>query len=297
MKMKPIIFNIQRISMHDGPGVRTTVFFKGCSLNCKWCHNPESISRAFELKVEQQLCTGCGKCVDTCKAKACSLRDGHFKLDREKCRYDFSCVGRCYFKALEKVGKMVPISEILTEVLKDRKMYEISGGGVTLSGGEPLLQPDAAEELLRELHSEGIHTAVDTAGLVSWRAFERIIPYTDLFLYDLKAWEEEVHIRCTGASNRIILDNFDKLEMEADIFVRIPVVEDMNADQLPYLADFLKNRRHVKKIELLSYHRLGKTKYENLGYEFKDFITPSWEKMLRYKELFMETGCEVTAVS
>lgn len=289
----PVVFNIQRMSIHDGPGVRSTVFFKGCSLRCQWCHNPESILNTPELEVKRELCTRCGKCVKACGSDACSLTPG-IMVDRKKCTHEFSCVDACNFNAMERVGILYSVPDIMEEVLKDRKMYGISGGGVTLSGGEPLLQAEAAGELLSVLHSEKIHTAVDTAGHIQWKAFEMVLPYTDLFLYDLKTWEEEVHKRYTGSSNRRILKNFERLDRCADIWVRIPVIEGVNTEQLPYLADFLKDRDHVKKIELLPYHSLGKTKYENMGYRFLEFATPSGEHMMRYKELFEKTGCEVT---
>ncbi len=204
--MKGLIFNIQRFSIHDGPGIRTTVFFKGCSLRCFWCHNPESIHPHPQIQLFLQKCIGCGKCFEICPVGAHCMIDGERVFLRELCRNCGKCAEICYADALVLAGKWLTAREVMDEVEKDKPFYENSDGGVTISGGEPLLQADFARALLEECKKEGLHTVVDTAGNVPWEAFEKVLPFTDLFLYDLKAADEEFHRQVTGAGNARILD-------------------------------------------------------------------------------------------
>lgn len=237
------IFDIKRFAVHDGDGIRTTVFFKGCPLRCLWCHNPEGLSVEPATAYYPHKCIGCGEC-----AKA-----------------DFtpeSCLGEAY----TVYGRDISSDELLPILLEDREFYLSSGGGVTLSGGECLLQSEGCAELLSLLKSEGIATAVDTCGFVPREALERVIPYTDLFLYDLKALDPELHKKCTGASNEPILSNLRYLDsLGARLEIRIPFVPEYNAEEIPSLAKLISTLSSVKRIRLLAYHNLAGSKYGALN--------------------------------
>ena len=263
--MKGIIFDIERNSFVDGPGIRTTVFFKGCNLKCKWCHNPESQSIEKQILFYKNKCTGCGRC------KNLTLND------------DFLC----FNDAKEICGKEMTADEIIGEVIKDKTFYETSGGGVTFSGGECMLQIDFLEELLIKSKEAGIQTAVDTAGNVPFEYFERVMPYTDIFLYDVKCFSEELHKEGTGVSNKIILENLKKLSetFKGDIIIRIPVIKGYNESELKDIAEFLKPL-NIKDVELLPYHQMGEHKYEALNIPCETFAVPDNTKMEEYKKLF-----------
>ncbi len=252
--MTGLIFDIQRFSIHDGPGIRTTVFFKGCNLRCAWCHNPESQNGKPELMFYKDKCTGCGKCEEFCE-----------KSFTESCISCGKCAAVCKFDARQLCGREADLQEIMSTVRRDIKFYETSGGGVTFSGGEPLLQIDFLVELLKMCKSEGIHTAIETAGCVSFERFEKILPYTDLFLFDIKSLSLEKHKKFTGADNALILENARKLkEKNANILFRMPVVPEYNDDEAAAIAEFAK----PKEIELMPYHSICKGKYDALGREF-----------------------------
>lgn len=256
--MKATIFDIQRNSFVDGPGIRTTVFFKGCNLKCAWCHNPESQNMQKEILFHKNKCTGCGRC--------------------KKINEDFIC-----FNDAKKIcGKEYTVDEILKEILKDRAFYENSDGGVTFSGGECMLQIDFLEEILKKCKENGIHTAVDTAGNVPWDFFERIIPYTDLFLYDIKATDNEIHKEYTGAENIQILKNLGKLlENGVAVWVRVPIISGVNdtEKEMNNIKVFFKEHGCPLKTELLPYHEMGEHKYDALGKELQKFQVPGEEKM------------------
>ncbi len=261
------IVEIKRFAVHDGDGIRTTVFFKGCPLKCVWCHNPESIVRETQLAFYRQKCLGCMECVEVCPSGAHRNEEGsiHF-FEREACRACGACEEVCLGEALKLWGKEMTVEELLPRLLEDRAFYESSGGGVTLSGGECLLQADFCAELLKALKAEGIHTAVDTCGFVSWSAFEKVLPYTDIFLYDIKAMDPEVHKACTGQSNERILENLKLLdERGAQIEIRIPYVPDYNSDQMGKIRDFLGELHKKPRVKVLPYHRFAGSKYEALG--------------------------------
>ena len=241
--MKGIIFEIKRFAVHDGYGIRTTVFFKGCPLRCVWCHNPEGLTSAPQIARYTYKCIGCGEC----------KKEGFVPED---------CIG----DAQILYGKEITVEELLPALLEDRDFYETSGGGVTLSGGECLMQSDFCTELLMLLKKSGIHTAVDTCGFVSKNALDNVIPYTDVFLYDIKAFDEDVHIKCTGVSNKQILENLIYLDsIGKDIEIRIPYVPDQNDGQIEKIACFLAQRNNITKIRVLPYHNYASSKYEALN--------------------------------
>lgn len=264
--MKGYLFDIKHFAVHDGPGIRTTVFFKGCPLKCIWCHNPESISRNRQLGYIEHKCVNCGRCAAVCPNGAHTMTENHIhSFDREKCTACGKCAEACYLNNLILYGKDRDVEVVLEEVLEDRDFYDTSNGGVTLSGGECLTQASFCAELLKRVKAEGIHTAVDTCGFVSREAFNQVIPYTDLFLYDMKAYDEEVHKKCTGQSNQIILENLKYLdETGCKIEIRIPFVPEYNGDQIAKIGRFLSGLHNIVGVRILPYHNFAGTKYRSL---------------------------------
>ncbi len=263
-----LILQIQRFSLDDGPGIRTTVFFKGCNLRCLWCHNPESIHPQAEVSFQHQRCTNCGACAAACAygAQVCD-ESGRF-LIRTACTGCLACVAGCAAGALSSYGREMSAAEILELVLRDRPFYAKSGGGVTFSGGEPLLQPVLLLELLQKCRALNLHTAVDTAGNVPFESLSAVQPYTNLFLYDIKAFDPALHRRLTGVDNARILQNLRRLgQLGARLWVRLPYVANLNNDrtEIKAIAALLKDIPAVEKVELLPYHAYGESKYEYLG--------------------------------
>lgn len=266
--MQARISDIKRFAVHDGDGIRTTVFFKGCSLRCRWCHNPEGIGFPPQIAYYANKCLGCGECLSVCTSSAHKMVEERHVFDRESCIGCGKCAPACLGSALVYYGREVTVDELLPLVLEDREFYENSGGGVTLSGGECLMQAPFCRELLCRLKEEGIHTAVDTCGAIPWSHMEQVLPYTDIFLYDVKAYDEEVHIRCTGRSNVQILENLQKLDaLGKPVEIRIPYVPDYNADQMEKIAAFLQTLHNVTKVKVLAYHNYAGSKYAALGME------------------------------
>ena len=248
------IFDIQRFSIYDGPGIRTNVFLKGCNLRCKWCHNPESQRSDNDLLFYKDKCVDCGACSAVCD-----------KCFTSACIGCGRCAEVCRHGAREISGRTVSADEVVGIVLRDRRFYKTSGGGVTLSGGEPLLQPDFAAEILEKSKAAGLHTAVETAGNVPWSAFEKVLPYLNLVLFDIKCFDENLHKELTGVSNRLILENAKKLMARGGaIRFRTPVVPGYNDGEIPAIAEFVGEAEY----ELLAYHETGRGKYDALGREY-----------------------------
>ena len=274
-----MITNIQRFSLHDGPGIRTTVFFKGCNLRCAWCHNPETISPRPQLQFYPQKCIGCEACFRACSYHY--IENGTHKIARDKCTGCGKCTEICYSNSLTIVGQDMNARQIMDEIVKDKGFYGQSGGGVTLSGGEPLLQPGLCLEILTACKAEGIHTAVDTAFYVGREAIDMVMPYTDLFIIDIKHPDSVRHEQLTGVQNGKILDNIRYLDSKnAPFIIRVPVVE---AD-IQKTADIISEYRNVKHVELLPLHKFGAGKYESQGmpYPAADMRIPPIDAAMEY---------------
>ena len=264
--MKCLISDIKKFAVHDGDGIRTTVFFKGCPLECLWCHNPEGISFKPQLAYYESKCVGCGECVTACRSSAHMIEGGIHSFDRALCTACGECADGCLGEALTLYGREMSVEELLPELLSDRAFYESSGGGVTLSGGECLCHSEFCVELLRELKKEGINTAIDTCGHVPREVFDAVIPYTDTFLYDIKAADPEVHKKCTKKTNERILDNLRYLDKRGcRIEVRIPFVPGFNSDEIEKIGEILSGLKNLCGVRVLPYHNYAGSKYASLG--------------------------------
>lgn len=286
--MKAKIFDIERTSFVDGPGIKTTFFLKGCNMRCKWCHNPESQLPDTQIMFYKSKCTGCGRCREVCPYDL-SKCDTHGMCDvHGKCDMCDMCADACLSGARQLCGKEYTADEVLEIALKDKLFYDTSGGGVTFSGGECMLQIEFLEEILKDLKKAGINTAVDTAGNVPWESFEKIISCTDVFLYDVKCFSERLHIEGTGVSNRRILENLRMLSdcCGGDIIIRIPVIPGFNAntEEMCRISEFLKTIRY-SSVELLPYHEMGKYKYEALGMDAVTYPVPEKEDMKKFSDI------------
>jgi len=263
----PLIVDIKTGSTEDGPGIRSTVFFKGCPLQCTWCQNPEAVDPQVEIGFYPQCCIGCFDCEKVCPEKAI-LRGEHQRIDRSRCTRCGKCADVCPGKAIRRIGKYYEMDELLETLLRDRVFYEVSGGGVTLSGGEPTLWSQYAGDLLRRLKQEGIHTTLQTCGYFDYYAFtEEMLPWLDLIMYDLKLINAEDHLRWTGQDNERILQNFTRLlDRPVEMIPRIPLIPGFTAseDNLKGLSSFLKDNG-IRRCSLLPYNPLGLSKWENLG--------------------------------
>ncbi len=261
------VLSIERMCVHDGPGIRTTVFLKGCPLHCRWCHNPESVSPEPEIGLSQRKCLGCRKCAEVCPSEAHAFDDGVHTINRDACTACGRCVEACLPGALSYYGRQASAEETAAAVLEDRTFYAVSGGGCTLSGGEPLAQSGFCRELCGLLQSEGIHCAIDTSGAVPWECFEAVLPYAGLFLYDVKHTDEGLHREHTGRSNHMVLGNLRRLAgCGLPIEVRIPLIPGFNADEgsLAAIGELLSQLPNLVGVRLLPYH-LARQKYEAVG--------------------------------
>ena len=298
MAETPYIFNIQKFSTHDGDGVRTTIFFKGCPLRCMWCHNPESQHYYKELIFHHHKCTACGRCVAKCKQGANSIVDGKIVFDRSKCTACGVCTDWCITEARELAGKEYTVDALVKEAMKDKIFYEQSGGGVTLSGGEVMASQhmDYVEEVCRKLHENGVSVFIDTSGYTDYENLKRILPYVDVFLYDIKVMDPEGHKKYIGVDNLLILENLKKLSDEgAGLYIRLPIIQQVNAtdEHIESVIHFLKeNNIHARQVNLLPYHDIGKGKYASLDMEYHDdeMSVPVSELMEHFKSMFEEQG-------
>jgi len=297
--MKALIFDIKRFAIHDGPGIRTTVFFKGCPLRCPWCHNPEGISTGREIMIRKERCILCGDCVSVCPEGALSIEGDTLIVDRKKCNYCGECEEACPSNAIEIVGKEYELGELLGEIESDRAFFERSGGGVTLSGGEPLLQCEFASALLKECKERGIHTTLDTSGFTSKSCMERVVEYTDLLLYDLKTLDSGKHKEFTGVPNDLIIENLKIVaEKGKEVIVRIPVIAGFNdgEDEALRIAKLLSTMKSIRKVSLLKYHSAWIEKFKSLGKEYDPYTEgkPEERDIGKAKEIFMRAGFEVS---
>jgi len=289
-KTKGIIFDITRMSLYDGPGIRTTVFLKGCNLECKWCHNPESISGDKELMYDEKKCLKCRRCEEVCKREVHRFIDTEHLVDRNKCNFCGKCIDVCPTKAVEICGKTVTVGKVLEIIMRDKMFYDVSNGGITISGGEPLVQKEFTFSLLYGAKSLGINTILDTNGYWDWKDIEKMLPYIDSFRYDLKIMDNNMHKLYTGVSNKVILENLKKLsKIEKDIIIVIPLIEKINDsdDNIKSLISFIRTLTKVPKVQILPYHSIYTSKMKKLGKNNRLFSTPKDEVIEKVKEMLV----------
>lgn len=293
-----IVFDFKKYSIHDGPGIRTTVFLKGCPLSCWWCHNPESIPVEPEVLYRPERCIGCGACLKACPTKAVSATPEGFFADPALCSGNGACADVCPSMAREKVGRLMTSREVLDVIRKDIPFYDESGGGATFSGGEPLLQPEFLWELLKGCRKMGVRTAVDTTGFAQASILLETASRTDLFLYDLKHMDPEKHKTYTGVDNTLILENLRKLtESGAKVAIRIPLIPGINddAENIERTGSFVSGLKNIVSVHVLPYHAAARNKYAKWGksYRLPDTLPPSAEEQQAAAESLKSFGLNV----
>lgn len=296
--MEGQVFNIMKYAVHDGPGIRNTVFLKGCPLNCWWCHNPESQELKPQLTFFRNRCIGCMDCIAACKENAIKAVDGKVVTDLDKCKNNGDCTLVCFAEAREMAGQSMSVDQVVKELLKDKIFYDESGGGVTFSGGEPLVQKTYLLELLKEMKKLGIHTTIDTCGYASSETIKEVAGLTDLFLFDLKHMNSEKHEKYTGVPNDLILENLNILHsMGKEIIIRIPIIPGFNDsdEELNELRNYIATLKNVKEVNLLPYHNIGQEKYNRIGkpYKMKDVNEPSQDDMEYAANIMNGNGIKV----
>ena len=300
MSKKALISNIQNYSTKDGPGIRTTVFFTGCNLKCVWCSNPELIEPGIKVMYFENRCRRCGKCAETAVNNSIILTESGCEIDREKCTNIEECMEVCPYEAYEKSGYEISVQDLYNKLIRDKIFFEQSGGGVTFSGGEAGLQYKFLSEIGAELQKDNIHTALDTAGLITWEKLEKAINSMNMVLFDIKAYDSRLHRKYTGAGNELILENIKKTAAKnKELIIRMVIVPGMNdnMEDIKKRISFIKELGSaVKQIDILKYHNLGEGKYKSLGMIYsvpKDLYREEgfWKKV---KEMASETGVKVT---
>lgn len=297
--MKGYVSNIQKFSVNDGYGIRTIVFLLGCTLRCKWCQNPETLKNKPTLMYVTDLCKGCNRCRKVCpKGGPQFIENDCVVLNRVQCINCFQCAETCPYEALKVSGKEMTSEQVLKEVMKDKVFYQQTGGGVTLSGGEPLMQIDFSTEILELVKKEEVGTCIETAGNVSWSNFEKVLPFTDLFLYDVKFQNAELHKQWTGFSNQLIQENLRRLsKFKKEIIVRIPLIPEVNDGQeFKDIIDNVAYIESVKEIHILPFHQLGSLKYDQIGmsYSMKNFREDNDERIKECEEYAVSKGFRVS---
>lgn len=296
--LRGTVMDIQRFSIHDGPGIRTTVFFKGCPLRCWWCHNPESQADGLEIMVRKERCIQCMACEEACPEGAIHVSEEGPAIVRERCTQCGACAEVCPAEALQLVGREMTAAEVMEQVEKDIAFYDESGGGVTFSGGEPLSQPHFLLALLQACQAREIHTAVDTCGFAPWESFEKVRHHADLFLYDVKLLDDEKHREYTGASNVPILENLRRLSrLGHEIILRLPLVPGVNdtIEQVRAIGEFAAGLPHLRRVDVLPYHHMAVEKYGRLDrdYGLPDIKPPSQEWLDEVARILIGFGLNV----
>lgn len=290
-----VIFDIQRLSVHDGPGIRTTVFLKGCPLRCKWCHNPESYKAKIQLQYIEEKCILCEKCANVCEEGVHVFENGEHHVNFAKCNLCGRCVQECPSKALNFFGEELSSKAVMDRVAKD-EVFFLDGGGVTFSGGEVFHQANFLLELLKESKARGYNTCIDTSGFTSWKNFMKVIPYTDNFLYDIKAFDSKTHCLATGVGNDLIWENLRKLsDLNQNIYIRMPLIKEYNTDLegITAIAEILGSLT-IKGITLMPYHTIGKSKRAQFGMESGEVYTPPTEEdMILIGDIFKRNGIQL----
>jgi pyruvate formate lyase activating enzyme len=296
-----MVLNIQKFSIHDGPGIRTLVFMKGCPLKCSWCSNPESQKRSVELRLIQSRCANCGKCIEACPNSAVKIsKKGEVVTDRRICKRCGRCVEVCLYEARLIAGEYTTVEDLLKKVEEDRSFYENSGGGVTVGGGEPAYQHAFVRDFLKRCTERWLHTVIETCGYAPWKHLKEILEYVDFLIYDIKHIDPATHKRLTGVSNKLILENLSRItssRVNLPIIIRVPIIPGLNDSEanVSATAQFVSQLGSVQGMELLPYHRLGMSKYEQFGMDYKLEKTspPSDEHMKKLGEIIELFGLSI----
>lgn len=296
--MKGLVSNCQRYSMFDGYGLRSVVFLMGCTLRCRWCQNPENLVGQIRLMFAPEACSGCGACVQACRRQANTLSGGILRYDRALCAGCMACVEECFYNARKPSGQEREAGELAEEILRDQPFFASSGGGVTLSGGEPLMQSEFCAGLLRRCREAGVHTAIETAGNVPWEAFARVLPYTMLFLYDVKLASSQAHRRWTGCGNERILQNLARVcGSGREVIARVPLIPGVNGgEEFAAIVELVRGYPEIRELHILPYHDLGESKYAQLGmgYPMPEGAENTAEEILRCENIAKNAGLRVS---